>query len=509
MNDQNSYAKTSIMNTTSSIISQIVVMVIGLVLPRLYIETYGSEVNGLVTSITQFISYFTLVEAGLASAGVSALYGPIASKDTSKINRVLVAIRNFYYKTGTIFSGLIIGLAVIYPLFIKVKGFGYWDILILVIVLGFHGVIDFFTLSKYRALLTADQRYYVIANATTIANLINFVAVLVAIKLHMHITVVRAVALTMYIIRTLIINIYVRYKYKYVDFSTSADEKALNKRWDAMILQLLGLAQTSMPVVILTVFAKELSAVSVYSIYNMVASSIISLLFTVTNGFSASFGNLIAEGKDNEFQEHYKFYEFIFLAVTAVVYACMLVMYIPFVSVYTRGITDCEYIYPLVAVLFAVNGLAYNIKTPAGTLIGSAGVFKETKRGTYIQTIIAVVFCIGLTPFLGIPGLLIGLIASNIYRDIELIIFMNRNIVKIPIRESVKNVVSCLIIFTLGCLCILFVPQSMVSYFSWLKYAMLVGIIICAEAVLVCALFNKKYLMLGFKKIKSVIRRRK
>jgi len=100
MNKQsNQYAKTSLYNTISSIVLQFVVMLTGLILPKLYIVTYGSEVNGLVTSITQFISYFTIVEAGLASAGINALYKPLAEQDNGKVSSVLAAIRKFYFQS--------------------------------------------------------------------------------------------------------------------------------------------------------------------------------------------------------------------------------------------------------------------------------------------------------------------------------------------------------------------------------------------------------------------------
>lgn len=39
--------------------------------------TYGSETNGLITSLQQFIQYFTLLEAGLSGAAIFALYKPV------------------------------------------------------------------------------------------------------------------------------------------------------------------------------------------------------------------------------------------------------------------------------------------------------------------------------------------------------------------------------------------------------------------------------------------------
>ena len=57
-------------NSISTAFYQMVVMIAGFITPRFMLINYGSEINGLVSSINQFITYFNLVEAGLGSAAV-------------------------------------------------------------------------------------------------------------------------------------------------------------------------------------------------------------------------------------------------------------------------------------------------------------------------------------------------------------------------------------------------------------------------------------------------------
>ena len=68
------------LNSLTSMVSQIVVMAAGMITPRLMIATYGSEMNGLVSSLNQFISYITLVEAGIGGAAIYSLYKPLAEE---------------------------------------------------------------------------------------------------------------------------------------------------------------------------------------------------------------------------------------------------------------------------------------------------------------------------------------------------------------------------------------------------------------------------------------------
>lgn len=90
-------------NTVASAVQQIVVVAVGLVLPRVMLDCYGSVVNGLTSSITQFINYFGLVEAGIGASAVYALYKPLARGDRRAISAIVTAARKFYVLSGYIF----------------------------------------------------------------------------------------------------------------------------------------------------------------------------------------------------------------------------------------------------------------------------------------------------------------------------------------------------------------------------------------------------------------------
>ena len=45
---------------------------------KTYSVAYGSDVNGLVSSITQFLGYIALVEGGVGGVIRAALYKPLA-----------------------------------------------------------------------------------------------------------------------------------------------------------------------------------------------------------------------------------------------------------------------------------------------------------------------------------------------------------------------------------------------------------------------------------------------
>jgi len=152
------------------------------------------------------------------------------------------------------------------------------------------------------------------------------------------------------------------------------------------IYTILGAVHIGAPAVILTLITKNLKLVSVYTIFNMVIAGINGILSIFISGLSASFGDVIAKGETTVLQKAYReVVEFAYYGLITLVYSIAFVTIMPFIKIYTKGVTDINYDVPLIGFLFVLNGLLYNIKTPQGMLVISAGLFKETKVQTTIQ----------------------------------------------------------------------------------------------------------------------------
>ena len=79
------------MSVTTSLISEAVSLVCGLILPEMILSSFGSAYNGMTQSISQFISYISLMKAGIGGATAVALYKPLAENDTQEISEILVS----------------------------------------------------------------------------------------------------------------------------------------------------------------------------------------------------------------------------------------------------------------------------------------------------------------------------------------------------------------------------------------------------------------------------------
>lgn len=502
MTRTNSFLK----NSFYTILLQIIGTLSGILLPIIIIKFYGSETNGLVSSITQFLVYLKLIEAGLASSAIYALYKPLADKDTNKINAIVCAAHKYYQKIALYFTIILLVFALGYSFFIS-STLSKLDIFLLVFVMGLSGTLEFLTLSKYRVLLNADQKVYVISIASIVYDVLNLIIMIVFSVFRVNIIITKFVCLFAVVARSLILSIYVKKRYKYLDYKVEPDKSAMDKRWDALYLQILGTFQIGLPIIYLTVFHSNLGMVSIYSVYYMIIGGLNNLLGLFSNTLYSAFGELIVIGKKENFERAIQDFEYCFYLLITLIFSITFVMIMPFISVYTKGINDLNYYYPLIGFLFTLNGLLYNLKTPQGMLVISAGHYKETKWQTTIQGLIIAILGIPLTIFMGIEGMLLALIASNIYRTIDLIIYVPKKIGGDNLKNTLKNFAKIAIYSILICLPFIFYKFEVNTYLGFFKDAIIVGVYGVLCILIGEFIFFRKDLNKVLERFKNIIRR--
>ena len=150
-------SKSALKNILANLILQITAAISGLILPRFFIIAYGSTMNGMIVSVTQFISYMALVEAGVSAASIVGLYKPLADNNIVEINRILSATKRFYYRSGIFYIVLLVILVAVYPLLVK-NQLDEGLTRFMVIILASSNIVDYFFLGKYKVLLMANQK---------------------------------------------------------------------------------------------------------------------------------------------------------------------------------------------------------------------------------------------------------------------------------------------------------------------------------------------------------------
>lgn len=497
-----------IKNSAGTAFMYFITMLSSFIVPRIMIGVYGSEINGLVSSITQFIAYFNLLGVGISSAVVWALYKPLAEKNYNLISSIVLAAKNRYKKAGIIFLLCIFALAILYPYFINVNSLSKTEVFLLVLVLGISGIVEIFTLANSQALLTADQKLYVISLASVAAIVLNTIIISLLSFLEVNIVIVRLVALLSIFTRTAIINFYIHKEYNFINSKVCCDNIQFDKLWPATLQQLLNIIQTGGPIVLATIFT-DLKMVSVYTVFNLVINGMNSILSVFRSGVYAIFGNILAKGESDTLKKVYDEFELGYYIIVCVVYSVAAIMIMPFIRLYTKNITDINYDLPILGFLMVLNGLFINLKTPQNTMILAAGWYKETQRQNIIQCLILIIVGSVGGYYFGLIGIVLSGILSNVYTDINFAILVPRYLLRISNKITVLRMITVVLLY----LSIVIMSQCdklMINSFKyWILISTIVFIIVFIITLLVMLIFERKTVMGIYHRVISVTKKRK
>ena len=154
-------------NTIASLLHQMMIVICGFILPRFILRSYGSEVNGLVNSISEFLKVIALLELGIGAVVKSALYKPLAEKDDNKISEIIVSAEKFFKKIALILAAYIMLLVLFYPSLVN-QSFDFVYTAILILAMGLSSFMQYYFGMANRLLLIADQRGYIQDNIQTV-----------------------------------------------------------------------------------------------------------------------------------------------------------------------------------------------------------------------------------------------------------------------------------------------------------------------------------------------------
>lgn len=420
--------KKSIKNIFWAIVSQLITLGLGIIIPRLFLVSYGSETNGVLSSVGQFFSIISLLEAGIGGVTVQALYKPIANGDRESCNHILAAANIYYKKMGKYYILAVIVLSVIYPIIVKTE-LSIVVVFFIILFSGLGGAINFFLQYKYTVLLSADGRNYITTNINLVLNIITNIVKIILLTLGYNIIAVQFSQFLIILLRVFLLDKYMHRNYKWIDFSVSPNFDVLSQRNAQLIHQIAYLIFSNTDILVLTLISQDLKLVSVYTIYNTLIGVIEGVISNVNNSLTFAFGQVYAENKE-KYRKYFDCYEVIYMAMSFSIFMVTSICILPFLKLYTRGITDINYLDDKLAILFIVMKLFVVMRSQCYNAILISGNFKSTQNSSIIEAIINLSASIILVFKLGIYGTILGTIVGLLYRNTYCIVFANKKVLK-------------------------------------------------------------------------------
>ena len=442
--------KRSITNVAMALLSQILTTLIGMLLPRALMINYGSETNGLITSMQQVISYLTLIDGGILSAVAVSLYKPIAEDDTTLVNKILSSAKQFYRKIGVIFCIALSSVAVIYPRIIAKTQFEYWEIAIMVLLIGVNGATQILFIGKYKALLIASQRNGIVLTINALSTVLYSLILILVSYFKISVIVGLMLAVTSYCARAVAFYLVVRRSFPKYDFNDHNSDIKFPHRKDALIVQILSMLIMNGGVLIMSILKAPMELLSVYSVYNLILSAVFMLMYSVENSVTSALGNLVAKESLMHIQKSYEKFDSAYHILWTWVVGCVAVLTIPFVKVYTKGIQDIQYVLQVESLLFICICALWMLRNQQTLLMTARGNFKDMRNHMSIEAIITIFGGMLLYKKFGLKGILIAKSFATLYSMVCFMEYNYNHILHMGIGQKLKRIFVS--IFAIACL---------------------------------------------------------
>lgn len=490
-------SKRLLLNNSSSFIFQFSTIICGFILPRLVLKAFGSEVNGLVNSVNQFLGVISFLELGVGAVIQSSLYKPLVDKNTNQVSKIMVSGQKFFSKLAVILLIYVLILMGVYP-FIASQNFDFLYTATLIGVISISLFAQYYFGVVNRLLLVADQKGYISYNAQTITLILNTIACYILIKLGASIHLVKLTTSLIYIVRPIVLSIYVKKHYE-INWKVKYDEEPIQQKWNGVAQHIAAVVLDGTDNIILTIFA-GLRAVSIYSVYNLVVLGIKQLFMSTTNGIQSVIGELWAKQELENLRNFFGWVEWSLHTGVTYIFGITSILIIPFVQVYTKGVIDVNYIQPIFAFLIVAANAGHCLRLPYNIMVLAAGHYKQTQKSYIIAVVLNISISIIMVTSLGLVGVAIGTLIAMIYQTIWMAIYNSKYLLKWSLKNFIKqmsvDIMSICFLHVIIRLPIIsnFFVMDGINYFYWVILAIKITLVDSLIIFVINQFFYKKYI---------------
>lgn len=427
--------KLSALNALSAISLTLINGLLGIIVTRLIISHYGSDFNGLNSTANQIINVLLILEGGFTLASNVALFSPISKLDYETSNGILAATRSKFKKIGIIFFFLGIIIAIAYSFAAKTqlsREFVFTVIFMTVI----PQAVNLYYTTTYRVLLQTQQKEYIISGFTALTIGLGHVANIILIFNHGQMWLVRFTTMVFALLNCWLITLYTRKKNSFLDFSVKPRAELIKGTNDVMAQKITGVIYTSWPIVFLSIsYSGGTMLASVYAVYNNIFVMIKALLHGFIDAPRLGFGQMLTERNREDVWPSFKEYEYVAILFIYIMMTTASGLILPFISFYTKGVTDINYFDITIASLMVLIGAVEMLHIPSGHIINMSGNFRISKYFQITACIILIASMSILGSIYGIYGMLFSLLFVALILAICEISFVHTKFFKSKIIE--------------------------------------------------------------------------
>lgn len=404
----------SLRNAVGFLGSQMMTKLLQFICRTAFIYTLGMEYLGISSLYSNVITILNITELGIASAITYNLYDPLARKDWDEVCSLMDFYRKAYRVVG--FVVLLLGLALMpfLPQLMtgvtdKVNIYHYYLFYLI------QTVVSYWFFAYKNVLLVADQKQYlsdavacasrIVMTLAQIASLFLWRSFLVYTLLGIASTVVNNVATAVLVDR------------RYPQLKQKANPISREKRGNlfsgvyALFLQRISTAVgTATDNLIISAFV-NVAAVGMYSNYQLIVSTVQSILSGIFNRITASLGNFYVS---NSRPQSYALFRTLNLAnnyLVCLCSVCFISLLQPFITLWAGE----DYLLDAFTVGIIVLNFATNYMQNVVLIFRSAtGLFVVGKYRSVANAVMNLAVSLILVRHMGMAGVFLGSIISRL-----------------------------------------------------------------------------------------------
>lgn len=473
-------------NTIASGANQIINVLYGLIVPQLIIIYYGSSVNGLQNSISNFLSIIAICDCGVSTVIQSALYEPLAKNKNKDINCILSASTKFFNIVLWILIAYNVLLVFFYPIVVH-NEFDYIYTASLIAAIGVSSFSQYYFGIVDNILLQADQKAYVSEIIQGASLILIIIVSVIEIKLGLSIQIVKLSTSLIFLVRPLFLRLYVNNHYS-VERYIHYNHNPIEQKWNGLAQHIAAIVLNNTPVIVLTFFA-TLQDVSIYAVYAMIVLGVKAIFLSLTNGIRPYIGELWAKQELDELNQVFDWTEWVIHSATVIIFGSVALLIVPFVKVYTLGVHDANYIVPIFAAFFTLAHASHSLRLPYNIMILACNHYKQTQNNYLFVAIINIVVSIVGVLLWGLIGVAIGAFISLAYQTTWMAKYCSNNFIKRPMRFFIKQTFIDIIVIAITVSLSSIINFSNLTYSSWLVYALEILVLFVLISLMVNGVF--------------------
>ena len=404
--------KTLKLNILTSVLPWAILAIVGFVKIRLFINIYGSELNGFIQLIAQIYSYISLVELGFGAAITYKLYKPLAEGDKEKIAKLFNGARKTYKKVAIqmLFIGIV--TSIVLPFVLKYETLTVKTLIPVFLLYSLDYLLKYIWDLPCRILLYADQKRYKANIIVNVATLIIKGVELLLITTKLNYVLILGIIIVLNTISYLVIYMFTKKEYPWISQYKEVDITAREMSKDVMAHKLSNVVfYGTDSIIISTTKGLGLAVSSIYGSYNYIITAIKNILGFVLTSPLELLGNKFAK-ENQDMDKNYSLYRefvkstyFIGIVLSATFFACISNLIEIWISK--------EYILDTITILIFSIYIWYECVSRTNlTMIEANGKYKETKHIEIIASITNIILSLILVRFWGIKGVVLATVFS-------------------------------------------------------------------------------------------------